>query len=147
MYVSCSSSVVEHWLCDWRIVCSNPINVSCFTCFFNFLIFKLAITFFSGFEGSTNFHILMHMSIRSYHINKNSGASWSLFLILLSKSHIFSPKKLRFFSVKIFWWVLSTFQWYHSGPLLSAVLRKCQTQFFWVFFWAYKSHSALLIKW
>ena len=101
---------------------------------YNFFIFELAITFFSGFEGSTNFHILMHMSIRSYHINKNSGASWSLFLILLSKSHIFSPKKLGFFSVKIFWWVLSTFQWYHSGPLLSAVLRKCQTQFFWSFF-------------
>ena len=105
-----------------------------FLIFLQFILFKLLITSLGEFGRSTNFHILIFMSIRSYIININSGVRWSLFLILLSKSHIFSPKKLRFFSVKIFWWVLSTFQWYHSGPLLSAVLRKCQTQFFWSFF-------------
>ena len=36
-----------------------------------FSLVELAITFFSGFEGSTNFHILMHMPIGSYHININ----------------------------------------------------------------------------
>ena len=39
---------------------------------------------------------------RQASININSGASWDLFLILLGKSHIFSPKNLRFFSVKNF---------------------------------------------
>ena len=84
-----------------KVVSSNLAG-AVFFIFFNFFIFELTITFSSGFEGSTNFHILMHMPIGSYHININSGVTWILFLILLSKSDIFSPKNLRFFSVKIF---------------------------------------------
>ena len=99
------------------------------------MIFKLAVTFFSGFERSTNFHILLHMPKRSYHININSGVGWSLFLILLSKSHIFSPKNLRFFSVKIFWVVLAKKQNYQIDPWASAVAPSYQTQTFWSDFW------------
>ena len=63
------------------------------------MIFKLAITFFSELERSTNFQISIHMSIRSYHINKKFRLSPALFLILLSKSDIFSPKNLSFSSI------------------------------------------------
>ena len=123
---------LEQNFCDPKDPSSNLNRVRVFFIFFfNFMHFKMAITFFSEFERSTNFHILLHMPKRSYHININSGVCWSLFLILLSKSHIFSPKNLRFFSVKIFWVVLAKNQNYQIDPWASAVAPSYQTQTFW----------------
>ena len=85
---------VEVWIRHWSMVLeavgSSP-EQGTFYFFFNFMYLKLAVTFFSGFERSTNFHIFIYMPIRSYHININSGVGWSLFDFLLSKCCIFSP--------------------------------------------------------
>ena len=117
-------------------------NARPFLFFFNFIYLKLAVTFLGGFGRSTNFHILIHMPIRSYHININSGVGWSHFLILLSKSHIFSPKNLGFFFVKIFWVVLANNQYYQIDPWTSAVVPSYQTQKIWSDFWtAYTAQS------
>ena len=81
-----------------------------FSIFLKIMIFNLAITSLGQFGGSRNFYILMYVSIGSYHININFGLSRALCPILLSKITKFSPKNLRFFPVKIFWWVQATFQ-------------------------------------
>lgn len=50
-----------------------------------------------------------YMTIGSCHISINFGLSWAHLIILLSKMTDFSPKNLRFFAVKNFWYVSATF--------------------------------------
>ena len=112
--------------CKLRDPCSNLIETRTFLFFCNFIFFKLAVSFLRDLARSTNFHILIYMSIRSYYINKKLVRTWALFLILLSKSHIFSPKNLHFFSVKLFWCLLATFNLWHIDHKVTVVLESCQ---------------------
>ena len=105
-----------------------------FLTFFNFMFFKMPITFFSKLEGSTNFHILIYMPIGSYHINKKFRLSPALSLILLSKMTKFSPKNRTFLLIKPDMMVTDTFHWYHTDPQASAVPASCLTQKFWISF-------------
>ena len=111
------------------VVSSNP-KPSHFFIFLNFMFLKLAITPLRGFARSTDFHILIYIPTGRYHININTGVCWSLSPNLLSKITKFSPKNLRFFPVKIFWWVPATFQSWHIDHRLTAVLKSYQTQNF-----------------
>ena len=82
-----------------------------FSFFFKIWEFQLAVASMGGFGGSTNFQILIFMSIRSYHINIKSGVSWSLSPTLLSKITKFSPKNLTFMIIKLDQEVLEPWQW------------------------------------
>ena len=110
----------------------TPVQISMrnFLFFSNFMYFKLAITPLGEFGRSTYFHILIYMSIRSYHININFGLSRDLSSILLNKMTKFSPKNCTFLPIKLDMVIPATFQWYHSGSLSSAVLRTSVTQIF-----------------
>ena len=103
-------------------------HMGTFFYFLNFCTFRLAITFFSALERSTNFHILIYMSMGSYHININFGLSWHLCLNLCSKITKFSLKYFTFLPIKLDIVIPATFQWYHSGPLSSADIRMSQTK-------------------
>ena len=99
--------------------------------FLNFMLFQLGITFSAGIWRNFFLIYSQYKPRRSYHINKKFRLSPALFPILLSKSCIFSPKNLRFFSVQIFWVVLAKNQCYQIDPWASAVAPRCQTQKIW----------------
>ena len=88
----------------------------------------MLISFLRGFARSTDFHILIHIPIGSYHININSGVAWSLPPNLLSKITKFSTKYFTFLPIKLDMVIPATFQWYHSGPLSTAVFWTSVTQ-------------------
>ena len=116
--------------CNLMIEGSRPI-AACFFIFSNFMFFKLLISFLRELARSTKFQISIYMSIRSYHININFRLSRALSIILLSKMTKFSPKNCTVLPIKLDMVFPATFQWYHSDPLVSAVLRTSVAQIFW----------------
>ena len=98
------------------------------------MAFDLTITSLGELGRTTNFHILIHMAIGSYHINKKFRLSPALSLILLSKMTKFSPKNRTFLLIKPDMMVTDTFHWYHTDPQASAVPASCLTQKFWISF-------------
>ena len=98
------------------------------------MAFNLAITSFGQLGRTTNFHILIHMAIGSYHINRTFWLSLALSLILLSKMTKYSPKNRTFLLIKVDRLVTDTFHWYHTDPQASAVPASCLTQKFWISF-------------